>query len=92
MFQITLNGEITLLEHYRLMQHVECPAHQSGHIFYLIITKEKNAFCLSDPKDKFYISDHSFVHSISSIDRSQAVRKTVEEQWKVLMRRKLKKN
>ena len=35
-----------------------------GHTFDPIIAKEKDTFCISDPVNKFDISDHNFVHSV----------------------------
>ena len=43
----------------------------------LIITKEDDTLCISDPVDTFYISDCSFVHSEIRVNRPQAVRRTI---------------
>ena len=66
-----------LLQSFGLIQHVGCPTHQSGYTLDLIITKEEDALCVSDLVDKFYISDHSFVHSEIRANRPQAVRRTI---------------
>ena len=66
-----------LLESFGLIQHVGCPIHQSGHTLNLIITKEEDTLCISDPVDKFYISDHSFVLSEIRVNKPQAVRRTI---------------
>ena len=66
-----------LLQSFGLIQHVGCPTHQSGHNLDLIITKEEDTLCISDLVDKFYISDHNFVHSEIRVNRPQPVRKTI---------------
>ena len=43
----------------------------------LVITKEEDNLCVSDPVDKSYISDHSFVHSEIRVNKPQVVRKTI---------------
>ena len=65
-----------LLQSFWLIQHVGCPTHQSGHTLHLIISKE-DIPCISDLMDKFYISDHSFVHSEIRVNKPQAVRRTI---------------
>ena len=52
------------------------PTHQMGHTLNLTITKENDTFCISEPVDKYYILDHSFVHSNINIRKPQTVRKT----------------
>ena len=52
-----------------------------------IIAKEEDTLCISDPVDKFYISDHSFAHSEIRVNKTQAVRRhirmrSVEEEIK----------
>ena len=66
-----------LLQSFGLIQHVGCPTHQSGHTLDLIITQEEDSLCVSDPVDKFYISDHSFVHSEIRVNKPQVVRNTI---------------
>ena len=66
-----------LLQSFGLIQHLGCPTHQSGHTLDLIITKEEDILCVSDLMDKFYISDHSFVHSEIRVNKPQAVRRTI---------------
>ena len=66
-----------LLQLFGLIQHVGCTTHQSGHTLDLIITKEDNNLCVSDPVDKFYISDHSFVHSEIRVHKPQAIKRTI---------------
>ena len=41
-----------LLESSGLIQHVDCPTHQSGHTLDLIITKDKYTFSILEPVDK----------------------------------------
>ena len=41
-----------LLQSFGLIQHVDCPAHQSGHTLDLIIAKEEDTLFISDPVDK----------------------------------------
>ena len=53
------------------------PNTSSGHTLDLIITKEEDTLCVLDPVDKFYISDHSFVHSEIRVNKPQAVRRTI---------------
>ena len=66
-----------LLQSFGLIQHVGCPTYQSGHTLDLIITKEEDTLCVSDPVDKFYISDHSFVHSEIRINKPQVIRRAI---------------
>ena len=42
----------------------------------IIITKEKT-LCVTDPVDKFYISDHSFDHSEIRVNKPQVIRRTI---------------
>ena len=42
-----------LLQSFGLIQHMGCTTHQSGHTLDLIITKEEDTLCVSDPVDKF---------------------------------------
>ena len=58
------------------MQHIGCPTHQSGHTLDLIITEEEDTLCVSDLMGKFYISNHSFVHSEIRVNKLQVVRRT----------------
>ena len=41
----------------------------------MIITKEKDTFCISDPVNKIYISNHSFVYSEIGVNKPQAFRR-----------------
>ena len=66
-----------LLQSFGLKQHVGCPTHQPGHTLDLIITKEDDTLCISNPVDKFYISDHIFVHSKIRANKPQPVRRTI---------------
>ena len=67
-----------LLQSFGLIQHVGCPTHQSRHTLDLIITKEDVTLYVSDPVDKFYISDHSFVHSEIRVNKPKVIRKTIK--------------
>ena len=66
-----------LLQSFGLIQHVDFPTYQSGHTLDLIITKEDDTICISEPVDKFYISDHSCVHSEIRVNKPQAIRRTI---------------
>ena len=66
-----------LFELFGLKHHVGCPTHQSGQTVKLIITKEEDTLCMSEPVEKCYISDHSFVHSQIRARKPQAVRRTI---------------
>ena len=66
-----------LLQLFGLIQCVGCSTHQSGHTLNLIITKEQDTLCVSDPVDKFYISDHSFVHAEIRVNRPKVIRRTI---------------
>ena len=75
------------------LKHVGCPTQLSGHTLDLIITKEEDTLFVSDPVDKFYISDHSFVHSEIQANRQRFIRRTIrttrmEECWNRLKSQK----
>ena len=44
-----------VLQSFGLIQHVGFPTHQSRHTLDLIIAREDDTLCISDPVDKFYI-------------------------------------
>ena len=66
-----------LLQSFGLIQNIGCPTHQPEHTLDLIITKEEDMLCVSDPVDKFYIADHSFVHSEIRVNKPQVIRRTI---------------
>ena len=74
-----------------LIQQVSFPTHKSGHTLDLIITKEENTLCISDPVDKFYISDHSYVYEEIRVNKPQTGQKNYKNQKnEFLKKRKLK--
>ena len=66
-----------LLQSCGLMQHIGCPTHLSGHTWDLIITKEEDTLCVSDPMDKFYISDQSLFIQRYGVNRPNVIRRTI---------------
>ena len=66
-----------LLQSFGHIKHVGCPTHLSGHTLDLNITREEDNLCVSDPVDKFYISDHSFVYSEIRVNKPKVIRRTI---------------
>jgi hypothetical protein len=74
-----------ILECNGLVNHVEVPTHEAGHILDLIITRKDSKLLDSKPEATFYISDHSFIEvnlCVETIKRETKVMKV--RKWKTV--------
>ena len=67
-----------ILDSFDLIQVVTCPTHRLGNTLdFIVLENNSTLVCADDPKDLFYISDHSFVVTTLNVSRPQPKQETV---------------
>ena len=66
-----------LLAEFGLKQHVRVATHKAGHTLDLIVTRECDSLCISEPEVEYFVSDHAFVTCRLDLKTPTTVKKEI---------------